>query len=336
MEWAADFIRKALKEPNLLKRNAALLSMIASTPPGEIDNLVGAYNRCMAEGLPTRMIGELIHQHEGRLRGQACLGALPKEPNGVPGYDVKHRLRGWATADPAGCKAWLETLEPGRTKSDLTADWLEGLKEADPGTLQTVFPQLTPDMQTTLVGRCVEDAVQQHGLSGMAEWFRTGAAGLPEKVKARALAQAVDSFTQNQTPEGLQRTVDFLKQVAAPEDPAFATGLNQMVWRTARYSPGGTLDLLDQYLPQNEHLAGMKADFISRCVRTASVSTVNDIGDWLNHHRTSPIYNDVAGAFLTHVNTIEPEAAKAWANSITDPGVRAEMLQRLESQGAAK
>jgi len=113
----------------------------------------------------------------------------------------------------------------------------------------------------------------------------------------------------------------------------FATGLKQMVWRTARYSPGGTLDLLDQYLPQNQHLAPMKNDFISECVKTSTNNTVNDVGDWLNNHHASPIYNEVAGAFLTHVSSIDPEAAKAWADSITDQALRDEMLSRLRGNG---
>ncbi|HWB06556.1 MAG TPA: sigma-70 family RNA polymerase sigma factor [Verrucomicrobiales bacterium] len=326
---AADIIRKALKEKDSLKRSALLHSLIAGTPPEEIDNLVQAYNICMSEGLPTRGIGQLIYEREGRAKGRAGMDALPKEPNGVPNYVMKYRLRGWAAADPAASKAWLDALEPGRTRSDLTADWREGMKEADLDKFQALFPALPPDLQSGLAGRFVDNAVQEHGLAGMAEWFRTSAATLPKEAKNRAFSLTIDAFTQNQTNEGLAHTIDFLKQVCAPGDPLFAAGLKQMVWRTARFCPGETLDLLDQYLPQNQHLAAMKNDIVSECVKISSNNTVNDIGNWLNGHRTSPIYNDVAGAFLIHVKSFEPEAAQAWANSISDPALREEMLLRL-------
>jgi hypothetical protein len=330
---AADVIRKALKEKDSLKRSAALRSLIAGTPPEEVDNLVQAYNVCMYEGLPTREMGELVYRRDGRVKGKAGMDALPKEPNGLPGYVMKHRLRGWASADPVASKEWLETLEPGRARAELTADWQEGMKDADQDKFQALFPQLPLEVQAGLMGRFVENAVQEHSLSGMADWYRANAAALPEEVKNRAFTLTVDAFTQNQTPEGLAKTVEFLKQVCDPADPMFAAGLKKMVYRTARYSPGGTLDLLDEYLPRNQHLAAMKDGFIGECVKIASTNTVNDIGNWLNAHRTSPIYNDVAGAFLTHVNSIDPEAARAWANSIPDQAVREEMLLRLNRNG---
>jgi hypothetical protein len=333
---AAEAIRRALKEKDSLKRSAALHTLIAGTPPEEIDNLVQAYNVCMSEGLPTRGIGELVYRRDGRAKGEAGMDSLPKEPNGIPNYVMKHRLRGWASADPAASKEWLERLEPGRTRSELTADWQEGLKDADQDKFQALFPKLSPEVQAGLMGRFVENAVQEHSLVGMADWFRTSASTLSDNAKTRAFSLTVDAFTQNQTPEGLAKTVEFLKQVSAPDDPMFASGLKQMVWRTARYSPGGTLDLLDQYLPQNEHLTEMKSDFIRECVSISSGNTINDVGDWLNSHRTSPIYNDVAGAFLTHVSAFDPEAAQAWANAITDQALRDEMLSRLSgSQPAA-
>jgi len=104
----------------------------------------------------------------------------------------------------------------------------------------------------------------------------------------------------------------------------------EMVWTSARHSPGATLDLLNEYLPQNEFLAAARGKFISECVKIASNNTVNSIGEWLNAHRASPIYNDVATQFLTHVQSIDPQGAKAWAESITDEAVRAEMLSRLQ------
>jgi hypothetical protein len=330
---AADVIRRALKEKDSLKRSVALQNLIVGTPPEEIDNLLQAYNVCMYEGLPTTGMGELIYRRDGRVKGKAGMDRLPKEPNGIPGYDMKYRLRGWASADPAASKEWLATLEPGRTRDELTRDWMAGMKDADQDKFQALFPKLPPEEQAGIMGRFVENAVQEHSLSGMADWFRTSAATLPEGAKNRAFSLTVDAFTQNQTPEGLANTVTFLKQVCAPDDPMFAAGLKQMVWRTARYSPGGTLDLLDQYLPQNQHLAAMKDGFISECVKTSSNNTVNDVGDWLNNHRASPIYNDVAGAFLTHVKSIDPEGAKAWANSITDQALRDQMLLQINGNG---
>ena len=327
-----DILRSLLLEKNGIKRSAALRTLVANTPPGEVATLVRAYNICLSDGWQTRELGELVTFMEGRVRGKEGMDALPQEPNGTPGYLMKHRMSGWASVDPGGCMEWLATLEQGRTKDELTADWIEGMKGADTEKLGVLFPKLPTDQQAAIASRMVEDAVQGHGLGGMAEWFKTTGASLEAEAKDRIFARTIDAFTQNQTAGGLQQAVAFLKATCAPEEKAFADGLQQMVWRSARHSPKETLDLLDDYLPQNQFLAETRDKFISQCVQMASNSTVNTIGEWLNEHRQSPIYNDVAGQFLTHVQSIDPEGAKAWAESIPDPAVRDDMLSRLRSE----
>lgn len=330
LEQVTDMIRTLLREKDAMKSSAALRSLVANASPEDVPTLVKAYNICMNDGWQTRELGLLVTMMEGKIMGKAGMDGLPQEPNGMPGYVMKNRMRGWASDDPAACKEWLESLESGRTRNDLTAEWLNGMKDAAPEKLQALLPKLKPEQQAGIIGRIVDDEVKMHGLSGMADWFRTTGASLPEATKDRAFTFTIDAFTQHQTAEGLQQAVEFLKQISDPAEQRFATGLQQMVWRSARNSPRETLDLLNDYLPQNQFLAETRGKFISQFVKVASNNTVNTIGDWLNEHRESPIYNDVARQFLTHVQSIDPDGAKAWAKSITDQAVRDEMLSLLQ------
>ncbi len=102
-----------------------------------------------------------------------------------------------------------------------------------------------------------------------------------------------------------------------------------MAWRTARYNPGRTLDLLNEYGPQNELLAQNRQDFIRKCIEGASTNTINTIGNWLNTHTDSPYYNEVVEQFFHQVRPVDPDGAKAWASAVKDESLRSQLLAQL-------
>jgi hypothetical protein len=301
--------------------------MLASADIGGLAKISQALNSCHKDGLPTQLFGEEAGRREGRLMGVAGMTSLPGEPNGMPNYLMQHRMRGWASGNPAEAKAWLATLEEGRTKETLRREWEMGLSSADAEKLLEIFPELTPEQQERHVGNVVEAALLEKGLEGIADWYKKAAEVLPDSAKARTFRRVIDGFTQDSS--AWTNAVDFLKEVSSPDQALFAEGLMQTVWRGARHDAKQSLQLLEEYLPQNTFLQEAKGEYVRQCLESASTNTIGTIGEWLNLHKDAAIYNDVALALTHHVKEIDPAGARSWAESITDPTLRETVLSEL-------
>jgi hypothetical protein len=198
---------------------------------------------------------------------------------------------------------------------------------AESGKLQKLLPELTPKQQDGLMGTIVKSAVAQNGLESMTDWFRNAGASLPESSRNRAFILLIDSFTQN--PRSWTQSVDFMKQASSPDQELFASGLQEMARRSSRYDPRKTLEVLDEYIPQNKFLSAGRDRFIRQCIEGASNTSVAVTGDWLNENTNSPIYNDVVRHYLDQIKTLDPGSARAWAQSVTDPDLRQKLTSEL-------
>lgn len=322
-------VRMILRESDPVKRNAAFLSLLADADMAGLKKIREATKACYKDGWNTRDVGSAVGQREGKLMGKEGMDQLPAEPNGLPSFTMKDRLRGWASDDPAAVKAWLDELEPGRMKEQLVSEWLGGMRDAEPGKLLELLPELTPKQQDGLMGTIVNSAVAQNGLEGMSDWFRVAGAALPEASRNRAYMLLVDSFTQSY--ESWTRAVDFMKQASSPEQVLFARGLQQMAWRSSRYDPRKTLELLDEFAPQNQFLSAGRDQYISQCMAGASTSSIFVIEAWLDGNTNSPIYNDVVRHYLSQNKSLDPSAAMARAQSVTDPALRQKLMSSLSA-----
>jgi hypothetical protein len=102
-----------------------------------------------------------------------------------------------------------------------------------------------------------------------------------------------------------------------------------MARRSSRYDPRKTLEVLDEYIPQNKFLSAGRDRFIRQCIEGASNTSVAVTGDWLNENTNSPIYNDVVRHYLDQIKTLDPGSARAWAQSVTDPDLRQKLTSEL-------
>lgn len=322
-------VESAFKEKDHLKRVGQFYALLATADRAGVARISAVLGGCYKKGWETVEFGEMTTAREGGFLGEEGMAGIPKEPNGTPSFQIKSRMRGWASADPAAGLQWLDRLEPGKVKDSLTDVWLEGAKLADSAQILEMLPTLPEGRFTeVLAGRIVEGALLERGRDGMAEWFAGISASVPESVKVRMYRRMVDSFTQSA--HDAFQTVDILKQIDQPDGQLFATGVLQMTWRTARYNPERTLDLLNEYGPQNEFLAENRGKVIRDCIVGSSTNTIDTIGNWLNGHQDSPYFNEVVGQFFGQIKPLDPAGAKAWASAVKDEALRASLLSQLE------
>jgi hypothetical protein len=252
---------------------------------------------------------------------------MPSEPNGKPDYQVLNRLKGWAMMDPAASGAWLENLEPGRTKESLKSHWLGALKEADPNQLIAAFPQLNPAAQTASAGRIIQGLVTGQGTAAAAAWFQNMNSTVAPEVKRAAFLALVDRATQS---HDVDVSAGAIQNAAGGDPQLLYDGFSKLAWRSARFTPDQTLGLLESFSTQSEVVQRNQPELLQQIFDWGSSTSINTFAKWLNENKSSLLYDRVACEFSIRAQRDDSESAQRWAETIKDPALRAETLQRLD------
>ncbi|YCM44518.1 hypothetical protein V2O64_00605 [Verrucomicrobiaceae bacterium 227] len=323
-----ESLREIIKEKDWVKKEAAFLSMLAGADLPQVQRMYHLFEEFYAQGWDTNALHSRVKMREGMLLGEAGMDEMPAEPNGMPVYPMREKMRGWASADPMAGWKWLQSLEPGRAQEMMMSEWSEGVQNAEPALLESLFPDLPEHIQARLMGKIVSGTIHQEGLAGLPQWYERLSQNVSEEVKATAFQQAINHYGQSSEDWGA--AVEFMKGATEPGDELFAKGLQQLVWRGAKWDPNGTLDLLAEYVPQNEHLAAGRHQYISETIKWASSESALVVGEWLDGNRDSVIYDDVATRYVLQVRALDVAAAREWAESIKDSEVRTRLLDGLQ------
>ena len=88
-----------------------------------------------------------------------------------------------------------------------------------------------------------------------------------------------------------------------------------------------TADRADWLIGQSspDHLHGN----ISTLVRAWATRDFNDAGRWLENLEPSPLRDTAVGQFARTVAPADPEAARAWAETISDAEARGKVLAEI-------
>lgn len=323
----ANQTRCALAELDPFKRALEWNHLLTSADVQTLAWMWAEVDKCHKEGLDTRVEGDLLQVREGQLLGQEGMKGLPSEPNGRPDYPILNRLKGWAMSDPVASGIWLEALEPGRTKESLQKQWLEALKEADPKQLLAAFQQFNPAAQSASAGRIIQGLVTNQGTAEAVAWFHEMNSTVTPEVKRTAFLALVDRATQSHDVDSSARAI----QNAAGGDPILLyEGFSKLAWRSARFTPDQTLELLESFSTQSEVVQRAQPELLQKIFDWGSGTSINTFARWLNDHKSSPLYDRVACEFSIRAQRDDSESAKRWAATIKDPALRAETLHRLD------
>ena len=319
---------QALREPDYVKRWAALGQIAAGMNAGNARAVMSGVEKRYREGGNTRREGELIQFCEGRIFGAAAIDP-PREPNGRPPFAVQHKMRGWASANPLESRKWIEALPEGVARNAFMAKWQEGIKDAEPDTVASVFDQLTPDLQRTLAPKVLDGVFAKEGLDGLSAWYtKATTSGTDQEVVHAAWRDIVSRMSQD--PRNWDKAAAFIAEQSSTVNLE-SVSFEDFTSRVALGAPGKVIDLFSGLAENSPVFAARLPSLIRQTIDTASGQTLNLVGEWLQGNREHANYDRVAYEFALRTATDDPEAAQQWAGTIKDESLRNQFLARKDS-----
>jgi len=208
---------------------------------------------------------------------------------------AKSLAASWGSKDPDKASAWLETLPDGEIKSTASLAFVETWAEKDPRAASSWALSQT---QTTGDNRLLQNSLRQYAL---------------------------------ENPTGAEA---FARQIAETEDAP--NGISAYVNARAEIDPAGTADWLTSLAPgdpikDSEYYDQYTRSALATWTETDSIAA----SAWLSEQAPGPKRDAAVVGFSESIRRFEPEAAVAWANTISNPTQRTEQLTKSIRSWAA-
>ena len=318
-----------LRKKDRLQRMAEWLPLLASASPEELKCIGEAMVNWYSSG---GVVGndelDFLQFREGQVFGQQTIEDMfPKEPNGRINPNYHRKMKGWASADPAAAKAWLDALEDGSVKQSLVASWFEGAVMADPAGLETRYASLSSAEKSGALGSMMDALHRRAGMEGLTRWFEQQSAAGGDWPRQEA-------FEKLMWRAGQTATNGFEPVKAMILNPANADCLtsNAIVSATrdiAARNAGPVLDLAGELAAAGRLPDAELRNVIRQSVGQSSRTTINTTGEWLNANPGHPLHDLTARYFVESALRDDPFSAEAWVAKISDPAIQAEALKAI-------
>ncbi|MEM8953985.1 MAG: hypothetical protein AAGD22_07540 [Verrucomicrobiota bacterium] len=313
-----DAILSAIREPNLLKKNALFAEILANISPDNIEDAV----RAMREGNPGRDdFGQMrvLTYAWGAMDPEAALAYTQEEitDNRGSAFSTMSVLSGWATEDPQGALAWLQGQEDldGWELQAYERGIMSGFAEADPeAAAEYVLSLQDEGQQRQYMDLITREQIQTKGLDEAKLWI----ANLPD---GEAKISAYDTLAGQFTRSDLDGAADWAAGLAG--DPQAVRAIAEVADELAERNPQEGL-LWSLNLP-----AG---DAQSQAIRATFGEWSRDdpiaASEYLNTMAASPAKDQAIASFATNAAREDGEGGVAWATTIQDPQLREEATVR--------
>jgi hypothetical protein len=279
-------------------------------------------------GTPRDEETSLLHFRQGQLLGSKVVESIVASGKPLGEHHLR-AMRGWADADPRKAKAWVEALPDSPTKQSLMESWFKGAAGAHATEAIQAFSSLNGPTRARVQSTLIDAIQREQGAAGVIQWFDQVATRPDSGV---ALQPAFEKLTwvvgqlADMKPEA---AVNFLR------DPAHTAYLTPASFSTAMRniaakSPGRAVEVLGELASGSSPFTEPQIrEALQQTARSAKGSDLNRLGEWLKANPSHPLYDLTTRYFVEQAVQEDPEAAAAWAQKISDAGLRAEAGQFL-------
>ena len=259
----------------------------------------------------------------GKLDGSAVLAHLSRtgSPNASP--ERLAALAGWASNDPAGARAWLESSAPDDARQQLAYGLLDGwaLQDFDGAAAYALgLPrsETREQIRRLLFERCLAAG----DVPAAQEWL----ASLPDDEHNRIFKQR--TFNDIVSTMLLRDPSAAARWISQLNNPSLlnAESITQTAAKLAETAPAESLRWLDSLPPNDLTIAHLG---YSEAVSAWSRQNPEAAGTWLREKAAHPAYDAMAAAHARAISADDVPTAIAWANSVTDADARHRGLVEL-------
>ncbi|MFT4547416.1 MAG: hypothetical protein ACI9MB_001362, partial [Verrucomicrobiales bacterium] len=259
----------------------------------------------------------LLQYAWGRVDGEAAIAAAQESGGRGAAFGTMSALAGWATANPSGAKAWVESQEDGRDKMMYMNGLVEGLAKSDPAAATAyVLGMEAPaegeggregfDMRSRYIANIAGEMLKQ-GVDTASAWASDLPAG---SMRASALGEVAQYYSR-------QDPASAAAWIEGYADSADAKGaVREIADRWARESPSEAAKWVAN-LPEVSQADAMRSVFDEWAEKQPV-----EASEYLAVMEPSAGRDSAVSGFSREIAREDPTRAIEWASSIADESLR--------------
>ena len=222
-------------------------------------------------------------------------------------------LRGWARLSPTNAAAWALTQPDANARETALSSVFAGLAAADPAqaaSLGKMLMQQHPDEAIGYGSRLVDALCD----AGNFETAAQMAAGGNQEQRARWLSGAYSRWAEFQPEQAAAAA-------AAISDPDLRNqALHGIVGGWAEADPMALVQFVTKLPPETD-----RSSILSQALQYWVKHDAQAASQWINGHEPGPEMDEGVAAVAT-MESVKPEVAVGWADSIVNANLRSETL----------
>ncbi len=320
----ADIIRGTFRDPLKERRLGRLQILLEKCGPEHLAAMIPLIRENDLRGTSSGDEWSLLWSQWGQKSGAAALAAIQAQDwkgwdPAAPAEAQSRSVSGWAALDPAAARAWLESTQdkiyPG---GPLSKALLAGWSVTDPAAAASWLRQRgkgTPEEY-----RAVMEAMsRKNGPEAVEAWLASAGSG-GDAAGLHGFADAVSAAKRRQDPAAAAAWVEqHLKEPWIQGSPV----VSNTAWAYAERDPEKAMEWASR--SGLESAAGI---VMQRWCDTDPAAA----SGWLQDHHDSPGYGAAVTSLVNRFRKEDPEAARKWAETIPDAGLRARVLATIPQE----
>ena len=335
-----DHARLMVTEKRTLARSALLENLIERITS---DNWLSVFEvmwRAREQGMISEREEHLFMQRFGEVAGRAAMNRFrPRDP--VKNFDThsgRQAMRGWAQADPAAARAWLEAQPEGNYRVGMADGFVRGAAAQDPAGALRAAKMLGPDAQQALINAMLKLEEAPHYVPFVEQWLTSGPLDAAAPATGQIRSQVFDRLVEAKIKalwgdrDGSQVTA-WIEQFAGREFVS-SPALSRVAENLAGHMDASrVMELMDRLAAPG---LPAQTDPIRGVMQRWSRDDPGAAQEWLHGHRDAPHYDAAAFSFIQNAGIADPAVQRAWIETLHDEALRAQAMRRFnETQKAA-
>jgi len=321
-------MRGALNQPDKYKRAAHWQALLSLMRFEDIEDTRELFKESCATGRyhPTEF--EAFWAQSGVVDPSGTLDVIASHHNMRSGgyrFDVMNAW-GQKNGSAAIARALAEHHEEGGA-SDLFSGAIAGWATHDwPAATNSLMTDVPESERSSAIGSLTWAIVYSGGIEEAQKWFAYFGKENFEKDPS-LVKQAHNTVLEAIARGDGDETTEFM--LAQSDQPWFdRSRLDQMLAGWSQSNPERVLDVIGRLPADEENLR-----WIDNAVSKWTAIGESSVGNWLIENKPSPaIYDRVTAAFSERIRDIDPEAARAWMETIEDPELKRRVQSELERE----
>lgn len=317
-----ETLRTSIKDRST-KGKLQYLYLLQQLTTEDAPKMIAVLRELSQQGYSVGEYDRLLWERWAEVDGKAASTAMfERDKRFRETYLSKLAISTWARNDPDAASEWLLSQDDIPLREGMIKGLIEGMAESDPAAAQRFLTsaQLSDKQREHGYSEIARQHQVQKGIDAVGAWYQTYSEDDP------AFNMVVEATTRIYSHATFADALNWGNSLGDSSETSIAVR-ERLHARLAYSRPDGLLTYL-AYTPGAEALTAV-GPLTQQAVARWTTTNPNAMGNWLNKNSDMPNYDLVAVPFVEQIANQDPEAARAWTETIRDADIRKSLTDRL-------